>query len=114
MILTYLFARLKGKTEEKPEAYLQPLTKDFPVTEEYFDFILDSMVKEGLIEGIKFIRAWGGDIINVTGMSGIRITHAGIDYLQENKSMQEVLEWMRDNAVSMPGMVTTVMGILQG
>lgn len=112
VILTYLYARLKGKTEERPEAYLQPMTKDFPVTEEYFYFILNSMLDKNHIAGIKLIKAWGGDIINITGMSGIRITPEGIEYLCENKSMRRVLEWLRDNAVSLPGLVSTVTGIL--
>lgn len=112
IILTYLYARLKGKTDSKPEVYLQPLTKEFPITEEYFNFIIDSMLKEGHIEGVKLIRAWGGDIINITGMSGIRITKEGIDYLCESSSMRNVLEWLRDNAVALPGMVTTALAIL--
>ena len=31
LILTYLYARLRGRIEETPEVYLQPMTKDFPV-----------------------------------------------------------------------------------
>ena len=112
IILTYLYARLKGNAEERPEVYLQPMTKDFPVSEEYFCFILESLLKAGYIDGIKFIRAWGGDIINISGMSRISITAEGINYLCENSSMRKVLEWLRDNAVSLPGMVTTVISIL--
>lgn len=112
IILTYLYARLKGKTDIQPDVYLQPLTKEFPITEDYFYFIVDSMLKEGHIEGVKLIRAWGGDIINILGMSGIRITKAGIDYLCENSSMRKVLEWLRDNAIALPGMVTTALSIL--
>jgi len=113
IILTYLYARLKGKTEVMPEVYLQPMTKDFPVSEDYFNFILESMINEGYISGIKFIRAWGGDVININGMSGIRITSNGIHYLCENSTMRKVLEWLRDNAIALPGMVTTVISILQ-
>ncbi len=112
IILTFLYARLRKKTEERPEVYLQPMTKDFPVDEEYFYFILNSLEQKGFISGIKFVKAWGGDIINITGMSDIQITADGIEYLCENKSMRSVLEWLRDNAVSLPGMVTTIVGIL--
>jgi len=114
IILTYLYARLKGKAEEKPEVFLQPMTKDFPVSEDYFFFIIDSLLKEGYINGVTLIRAWGGDIINISGMSEIRITSEGIHYLCENTTMRKVLEWLRDNAVSLPGMVMTVISILQG
>lgn len=113
IILTYLYAMLKGKTEERPEIYLQPLTKEFPVTEEYFNFIIESLVNEGYITGVRIVKAWGGDIINISGMSGIRITPDGIHYLCNNSKMKKVLEWLRDNAISLPGMVTTVISILQ-
>lgn len=113
IILTYLYARLRGKTEEKPESYLQPLTKAFPVPEEYFYFIIESLLEEGHIGGIRLIKAWGGDVINVSGMANIKITAKGIRYLSESSTMHNVLTWMRDNAVSLPGMVTTVLSILQ-
>ena len=112
LILTYLYARLQGEQETSPESFLQPMTKDFPIPEEYFFFILESMAKEDLIDGISFVKAWGGDIINISDMSRIRITPNGIRYLTENKTMRGVLEWLRDHAVDMPGMVTTVLGIL--
>ena len=112
IILTFLYARLRKKTEERPEVDLQPMTKDFPIDEEYFYFILNSLEQKGFITGIKFIKAWGGDIINITGISDIQITPDGIEYLCESKSMRRVLEWLRDNAVSLPGMVTTIIGIL--
>ena len=112
IILTYLYARLKGKTKERPENYLQPMTKDFPVEEEYFIFVLNEMAQKGFIRGVKFIRAWGGDIINVIGIENISITGDGIEYLCENQSMRKVLEWLRDNAVALPGMVSTAIAIL--
>lgn len=113
IILTYLYARLKGKVEIKPESYLQPMTKEFPVTEDYFNFILESLVKEGYVDGIKFVKAWGGDIINITGIDNIHITPAGIHYLCDNSKMRNVLEWLRDNAIALPGLVTTVLSIIQ-
>lgn len=113
IILTYLYARLKRKTEEKPDVYLQPLTKDFPISEEYFYFVLENMLKEGYIDGIILVKTWGGDIINVSGMPNIHITPDGIHYLCENSTMRNVLEWLRDNAIALPGMVTTVLSILQ-
>ena len=113
IILTYLYARIKGQTGVKPEDYLQPLTKDFPIVEDYFNFILESMLKAGYIEGITFTRTWNGDIISADGMTDIRITADGIHYLSENSIMRKVLEWLRDNAVSLlPGMSKTVLSIL--
>lgn len=112
-ILVYLYARIRGKIDISPEEYLQPLTKAFPIEEEYFQFIIKSMADENLIQGVRFIKAWGGDIINIKGMSRIAITPEGIRYLCENKTMRQTMEWLRDNAASLPGMVSTVIGILQ-
>lgn len=113
IILTYLYARLKGKTEERPEVYLQPFTKDFPVEEDYFNFIIESMIEKKYISGVAVVKAWGGDIIKIMGISRIKITADGIQYLSENKTMRQTLEWLRDNAITLPGMVSTVIGILQ-
>ena len=113
MILTYLYAKIRGHTDVNSDDYLQPMTKDFPIVEDYFYFILESMLKAGYIEGIAFTRTWDGTIIDVSGMSDIRITADGIHYLSENSIMRKVLEWLRDNAVSLlPGMSKTVLSIL--
>lgn len=112
IILTYLYARLRGRTEETPEQYLQPMTKDFPVEEEYFYFILEEMQRKGWISGLSFARAWGGDLVSVNGIPRIRITGDGIQYLCENSTIRKNLEWLRDNTPALPGMVTTIIGIL--
>ena len=112
LILSFLYARIRGKVDEKPEEYLQPMTKAFPVNEEYFYFILNEMVSKNLIRGIKFTKVWGGDIINISGMVNIEITGDGIEYLTENKKMREILEWFRDNAIALPGVIFTAMTAL--
>lgn len=112
IILAYLYAKLRGRTEERPEVYLQPMTKDFPVEEEYFYFILEEMQKKGWISGLQFLRNWGDDLRRVAGMSRIRITGDGIQYLCDNSAVRKKLEWIRDNAPALPGMVTTIVEIL--
>lgn len=112
LILTYLYARLRGKTEERPEVYLQPMTKDFPIEENYFNFILEEMQKKGWISGLAFSRDWSGELVSVKGFSRVSITGDGIQYLSDNGTMRKTLEWLRDNAPALPGMVTTIIGIL--
>ena len=112
LILAFLYARLRGKTEKDPETYLQAMTKDFPISEEYFLFVLDELAKKNLISGIKIIRAWGGTAINISNMSAIRITSDGIDYLSQNKPVRKALAWIRDNSEPLPGLVTTICDIL--
>ena len=113
IILTYLYARLRGRTEETPEVYLQPMTKDFPIEEDYFYFILEEMQKKGWISGLQFLRNWGGDLRRVAGISHIQITGDGIQYLCDNSTVRKKLEWLRDNTPALPGMVTTIIGILE-
>lgn len=113
LILTYLYARLRGRTEERPEVYLQPMTKDFPIEENYFYFILEEMQKKGWISGLNFQRAWGGELVRINGYSRIQITGDGIQYLCDNGTVRKTLEWLRDHAPALPGMVTTIIGILE-
>ena len=112
LILTYLYARIRGRVDTPPEVYLQPMTKDFPVEGEYFYFILEEMQKKGWITGLQFMRTWGGDLFRINGYSRIQITGDGIQYLCDNSAMRKTLEWLRDNAPALPGMVTTVIRIL--
>ena len=112
IILTYLYARLRGRTTEKPEAFLQPMTAAFPIEEGYFYFILSEMSRKELISGVEVLRAWGGEIVRCD-ISCIQITADGITYLMENAAMQTVLIWLRDHAIELPGLVTTVLSLLK-
>ena len=88
-ILVYLYKWLKKKTRIAPEQYLQPLTDEIPIDEEYFSYVLEHMTEDKLIENIKFSYAWGGDVVNVD-ISKARITPDGIHYLKDNSTMQKI------------------------
>lgn len=88
-ILIYLYRRLKKKVQTVPEEYLMPLTKDFPIDEEYFQYVLEKMQEKGYIENVIFTRAWGGEII-MFDISKIRITPEGIDYLRNDSTMNKL------------------------
>lgn len=88
-ILIYLYRRLKKKVKITPEEYLIPLTKDFPIDEEYFLYVLEKMQEKSYIENVLFKRAWGGDIIAVD-IDKIRITPDGIDYLRNDSTMSKL------------------------
>ena len=114
-ILVFLYARLKKKEKKSPEDYLIPMTKDFPIDTDYFNFVLLSMVDEGYITGPKAIRAWGGEIVRMIDIDDIRITPDGIHYLSESDRMKKVLEFFRDTAVQLlPGMLQVATGLLAG
>lgn len=88
-ILIYLYRRLKKKVQTAPEDYLIPLTKDFPIDEEYLQYVLEKMQEREYIENVVFARAWGGDIVMVD-ISKIRITPEGIDYLRSDSTMNKL------------------------
>lgn len=89
-ILTYLYLRLKEKTDKGIE-YLSPNTKDFPINRNYFDYVIEQLYKDGLIENLNSIRTPMGDILDLTINEGTRITPKGIQYLQENSGIEKAL-----------------------
>lgn len=87
-ILIYLYARLKGKNKIPENKYLHPMSKEFPVNEEYFNYILDEMQENGYIH-MNVEKAWGGDVI-MRDINGIKITYKGIEYLQDNSKIRKI------------------------
>lgn len=82
--LVFLYRKLKGSTAKDAEEYLQPHTKDFPISEEYFRFVVGSLAEEGYISGYKIVKARGGEVIELNAMGDISITRKGIGYLRDS------------------------------
>ena len=57
-ILAYLYECLKGK-RKLDFSYLQPMTKDFPVEESYFCYIIENIYRSGYIEGVIMVPILG-------------------------------------------------------
>jgi len=89
-ILTYLYCKLKGKTDKGVE-YLSPNTEDFPISLDYWEFVLKSMYERDLIDGLYMLTTPNGDIINIAVTERIHITVEGIDFLQDNSKIKKVL-----------------------
>lgn len=89
-ILVYLYARLKGKQNIPPEQFLHGMSKEFPVSEEYFDFVLDEIHDHGYIK-MQTVKDWGGETV-LRDIDSIRITQEGIDFLSENSKIRKVLK----------------------
>ena len=94
-ILVYLYSKLKGKAA-KDISYLSPKTKDFPIEQEYFEYVLLQLEKQGYIENLYVQKYWGGQIVKVT--DELQITPAGIEYLQENSMMKKVFSTVAELA----------------
>ena len=69
-ILAYLYAKLKGKSVQKPEEYLHAMSKDFPISEEYFNYVLDEINAHGYIR-MTAIKDWSGEVV-MRDISSIR------------------------------------------
>ena len=91
-VLVFLYKKLKGKTDEQTADFIAPMTKAFPISEDYLLYVLDEMHKHGYIQGITIAHAWGGVPINASGYDSLRITPEGIDYLRENSTIRKVAE----------------------
>ena len=92
-ILIYLYRKIKNK-EKMDNDYLSPMTKDFPIDETYFYYVIEMLTRQGYIEAT-IRKAWGGDIVSID-KDNIRILPAGIDYLKDNSSMRKVCETLKE------------------
>lgn len=102
-ILKYLYTILK-KNQKLDENYLRFGTKDFPIEEEYWNYILENLCREGYIEGIKLIPILGQIQQGVKELSNIRITPKGIEYVQENNMMKKAERYIREFKDTIPGL----------
>lgn len=89
-LLRYLYRCLKDNLQ--PDwSLLAPNTRDFPIHEEYFVYLPSHLLAEGSIEGIAEVGKTGG-LSRFKETSGLKITPAGIEYLEENSTMKHVTE----------------------
>ena len=94
-ILVYLYKKYKHM--ELDGDYISPLTKHFPILSEQLDETVVMMESQGLLTG-KITKAWGGDIAIVDYYS-LKITPAGIDYLQDNSKIRKICETLKEAAM---------------
>lgn len=89
-ILVYLYAKLKGKNKTPAVEYIHAMSKDFPISEEYLDMVLDEMIDHRYIKMIT-VKAWGGDVV-FRDIDTVRITQEGIDFLRENSTIRKIVD----------------------
>ncbi len=94
-VLVYLYACLKREIMFENVTFNESVRKNVS-SDTYFADILRMMQGEGLIEGLEFANAWGGDCILVSSVSDARITAAGIRYLKENGTMKRVGDALKE------------------
>lgn len=88
-ILAFLYRKLKKQTNILVENYILPLTSDFPIDEDYLNYVIEQLVNESYIDQVILTKAWGGDIVYLD-ISRARITPKGIEYLRDNSVMKKI------------------------
>ena len=101
-ILIYLYACIKQG--QKPSLdYLQYNTDDFPVGKDYWYYILENLYISGYIEGVSIVPILG-DSKCVKLTDSLRITPLGIEYIQENSTMQKAKSFLKELKEIIPGL----------
>ena len=95
-VLVYLYACLKRKTIFNESSFRSIVIKN--INEDYFDDVLAMMQREGLVEGLAFVRDMCGINIRASDYCDMRITADGIHYLSDNAKMKKVGEFLADSA----------------
>ncbi len=106
-ILTYLYGCMKRKCIFDIYEFNAVILKQ-SVKEEYLSDILFMATDDGMIKGLKFVNAWGGNKIIANDLSEMRITSAGIRYLKDNSKMQEVKNYLEE----IPGLVADLIRLV--
>lgn len=94
-ILVFLYKRLKKKETRTVEDYVLPMTEDFPIDEEYLQYVIEKLLEQSYIERVSITREWGGEIVRMD-YSRMRITPDGIDYLRNNSTISKVARTLRE------------------
>lgn len=103
-ILAYLYECVK-QGQQPDLDYLTYDTKQFPVNESYWNYVLANLLQEGYIEGVYLVPILGRNDKGIKGMQDIRITPKGIEYLQENSMMKKAGKVLKELKELVPGLL---------
>ena len=93
-MLAYLYVQLKAGEDIDPRC----LAHDgllFQINERYWTYIMENLVKSGLVEGLDILRPWG-DAVIIDGLRDCRITPAGIEYLCSNSFLAKAKRFLKE------------------
>lgn len=88
-VLVYLYGCLKRTIMFEDATFNEAVKKNIE-SDTYFYDVLRMMQGEGLIEGLTFTPAWGGDVLLASDVKDAKITATGVKYLKENDKMKAV------------------------
>lgn len=107
-VLVYLYACMKREIMYE-EATFQASVRKNVDSDEYFADVLQMIQTEGLIEGLVFVGAWGGDIIMANSFQDAKITPQGIRYLKENAKMKQIGNVLKESVDIISKLASTLM-----
>jgi hypothetical protein len=96
-VLTYLYGCLKGKIVFQKDIFLKTIGNEH-LADGVLDRYLEMISDNGYIRGLEFVQAWCGETIRTGDYSNMQITMEGIQYLQENSTMQKIEDFLLVNA----------------
>ena len=99
-ILAYLYAKLKAG-EPVDGKMLEHDSKYLGINERYWIYVIDNLVKQGLITGPVIVTAWGREK-TVKNLDEAQITPAGIEYLCENSFLSKAKQFLKDAKAIVP------------
>ena len=92
-ILVYLYKKAKDPKKIDKD-YILPMSKDFPISQEYLYYVIEMLERQGFIEA-DITRVWGDEIIRID-TEGMRILPDGIDCLQSNTKLKKICRYLKE------------------
>lgn len=98
-ILAYLYDCMK-RGERPNERHYSHDGDVLAIPYAYWAAIMAELAEGGYVRGVTVVRAWGGDLI--VKLSDPAITMKGVEFLQQNGTMQKALRFLQDTKSALP------------
>ena len=99
-ILAYLYTKLKAG-EPVDGNMINHDSQYLGINRQYWLYIIDNMLEQGLITGPVITNPWGKETI-VSGLEDTQITPHGIEYLCDNAFLEKAKQFLKDIKAIVP------------
>lgn len=94
-ILAYLYDCLKKDRKVEGEKIYWNSSPYFAVNENYWKYVIVSMMDQELISGITLTQHWGQEYPIIQDLDSCRITPKGIEYVCDNSFMEKAKRFLK-------------------
>ena len=101
-VLAYLYECLK-RGEEPSQEYLTYGSDAFPVNQKYWTYIMKNLQLSGYIDGVTIVGI-AGAAKGVKLTENLEITPSGIEYLQNNSTIEKAKKFLKTMKEICPGL----------